>query len=174
MNNDITDNSNLLNNGQADTDLKSNSNLLNNADSTKEVLTEVTSIAAEEARTGQTIDVGTPEDIYAKAMSSYVRNMHQLDEILSAKAGNKAAISRNGMDRVLMAILQLPQDGLPVRLKTDLETAAFGIGQRIIADRYLMTHYHIVEEAKKRKALQAEQVTAQQTNNEGENNEQQQ
>lgn len=171
---DIADNTNMLNNGAVDTDIKSDSNLLNSAESTKEVLTEVMSIADEEARTGQKIDVGSPDDLYGKAANSYVRNMKMLNDILSMTKGNSNpafAVSRKGLNKVINAILQLPQDGLPVTLNTDLEKTAFALGQRIIADRFLMTYYHISKEQQKLK--QKESQTSEQTKQEGEQNEQQ-
>lgn len=150
---DIKDNSNVLNNGVVDTDIKSETNLLNGAENVQdlevkasELKTEVTTIAEEEKRTGQNINVGTPEDIYAKAAGSYIRNMKMLNDMITGRQGTGYAISRKGMNRVMNAILQLPQDGLPVKLENDMEMAVFGVGQRIIADRYLMTHYHIVQQ----------------------------
>jgi len=178
---DLKDN-NMLDNGAVDSDIKSDSNLLNGSDNVQdvevkaaEVQTEVTSIAAEEERTGQKIDVPSPDDLYAKAASSYIRNMKMLTDLVHSSRGNKPAISRNGMNRILTAILQLPQDGMPVRLQNDTETAAFGIGQRIIADRYLMTHYHIVQQQKemKKKQEEAAQQAQAETKTEGESSNEQ-
>jgi hypothetical protein len=53
------------------------------------------------------------------------------------------------MNRVLTSILQLPQDGLAVNLQGKEEQACFALGQRVIADRYLVTHYHIIQEKKR-------------------------
>ena len=65
---------------------------------------------------------------------------------------------------ILNSILQLPMDNMPVMLQGDDEKAAFALGQRIIADRYLITHHHILEE-KKRLQKQAEQANVGQNNN---------
>jgi hypothetical protein len=184
---DIKSDSNVLNNGLVDSDIKSNTNLLNGADTVqdvtiktaeiddKDVRTEVTSIAAEEARTGQKINVPTSEELVARATGSYIRNIEELDKLINSKNQTKYKISRHGMNRVLNAILQLPMDDLPVLLQGKEEKLAFGLGQRIIADRYLITHYHIVEEQKKlnKKAEEAKASSEQATNNQeekGENN----
>jgi hypothetical protein len=180
-NQDLKEN-NMLDNGAVDTDIKSESNLLNNSDSVQDVATkaselqtEVTTIAEQEQLSGQKIDVGTPDDLYAKAASSYIRNMKMLNDIVRGRQGSGFTISRKGMNRVINAILQLPQDGLPVKLENDAEMAVFGIGQRIIADRYLMTHYHIVQQQKEMLKKKQEEAAAKasETKTEGENNEQQ-
>jgi hypothetical protein len=174
-NTDLTDKSNMLNNGLAETDIKADNNLLNSAETTKEVqtkiLTEVTSIAKEEARTGQQINIPTGEELYNKATGSFIRNMKHLNDLINKTKGsgsNTYAVSRKGMNRVLNAILQLPMDGLPVTLQGEEEKMLFALGQRIIADRYLITHQHILEE---RKRLQAEKNSA--TNKEQTNGENQ-
>lgn len=184
---DIKSDSNVLNNGVVDSDIKSETNLLNGADTvqdvtiktaeidSKEVRTEVTSIAAEEAKTGVKINVPTSEELVARATGSYIRNIEELDKLINSKNQTKYRISRHGMNRVLNAILQLPMDDLPVLLQGKEEKLAFGLGQRIITDRYLITHYHIVEEQKrlnkKAEEAKASSVQATETKEEkGENN----
>lgn len=169
-NTDIKSNSNLLNNGAVDTDIKSDSNLLNNADSVQDVqnkvlTTEVTSIAEQEQITGIQQKIPTADELYSKAMMSFIRNMKHLNDIInySGSGTGKRAISRKGMNRVLNSILQLPMDGMPVTLQGELEKNAFVLGQRVIADRYIITHHHIIQE---RKRLQDEKNNATVTNNE--------
>mgnify|MGYP001594389630 CR=1 FL=1 len=152
--NDLTDKSNMLINGTTDTDIKSESNLLNDADTTKDVTnkiltTEVTSIAREEARTGVRQPIPTGEELYQRAMASFIRNMKHLNDLLNKTKGsgsNSHVISRKGMNRVLNSIIQLPQDGLPVSLQGDEEKMIFVLGQKLLADRFLITHYHILQE----------------------------
>jgi hypothetical protein len=153
---------NMLTNGVVDTDIKSNGNLLNNADTAQDVqnkvlTTEVTSIAREEQLSGQQIATPSPEELYTKASMSYIRNMKHLNDLIQGRNGPSYKISRKGMNRLLNSILQLPIDNVPVTLQGKEEKMAFALGQRVIADRYLMTHFHIVEE---RKRLQKEQEQA--------------
>lgn len=147
-------------------DIKNN-NLLENADTLQDVqnkvLTEVTSVAREEQSSGQQIKIPTAEELYSKATLSFVRNLKHLNDIVNGKNGPSYRISRKGMNRILNSILQLPMDNLPVLLQGDDEKAAFALGQRIIADRYLITHHHILEE-KKRLQKQAEQANVVQNN----------
>lgn len=106
-------------------------------------ITETTSLAREELDKGVKVDMPSPEELARRANSSFVSNMVQLENIL--KSGK---LSSRGITRAVMAILDLPVEGLPVRLKGDYEKAAFAIGQRIIRDRFIMTQYHISQEQK--------------------------
>ena len=178
--NDLKKDDNLLNNGAVDSDIKSDSNLLNTAADTEAIVdntikTEVTSVALEEQKTGQKIEVPTAEELYTRATMSYIRNIKHLQDIIRLKDG-KMSISRKGMNRLMTAILQLPMDGMPVGLQGDGERTAFALGQRIIADRYIITHHHIVQE-RNRLQKEAEQAKLNESNNEvqpqeGEKNEQ--
>ena len=63
---------NLLDNGAVDSDIKSKSNLLNASDTVQDIqdkalVTEVTSVAREEAATGQKIKVPSPEELYTNS-----------------------------------------------------------------------------------------------------------
>lgn len=161
-----------------------NENLLNNSDTvqdvqvkaSEQVLTEVTSIAKEEAKTGTKINTPTAEELVTRASSSIIVNTRRISELIYGKeAGDKYKISRKGMNRVLLAILNLPTEGVPVNLKTQEEKLIFALGQRLIGDRFILTQYHISEEMKKQRA--ANETAAQQTKTEdtvqtqGENNE---
>lgn len=149
-----------------------NNNLLENSDTLQDVhnkvLTEVTSVAREEQLTGQQIKIPTAEELYSRATLSFVRNLKHLSDLINGKNGPSYKISRKGMNRILNAVLQLPMDNLPVMLQGDDEKAAFALGQRIIADRYIITHHHILEE-KKRLQKQSEQANVSQNNNEQQN-----
>lgn len=114
-----------------------------------EVLTEVTSVAKEQEKTGQKIDLPSAEELVARATASYHRNITMLTNLVKARNGGSYQISRKGMNRVLSAIIQMPTDGLPVGLQGDEEKMAFTLGQRVLMDRYIITHHHIVQEQKR-------------------------
>lgn len=118
-----------------------------------EVRTEVTSVAQEELKTGQKVKVPTAEELVAKATISMVSNMQHLEAIFS-KLGARAK------SRALVSILNLPMDDLPVGLRTIEEKQCFVLGQRIIADRFLITQHHINEEVKRIRALKQQEETA--------------
>lgn len=155
--NEIKEDSNMLNNGAVDTDIKAESNLLN-----KQVLTEVTSVAQEELDSGVEVAIPDAEELYSRSITAYIRNIKFLTDLINARSGSGYKISRKGMNRAMTAILQLPQDGLAVNLQGAEEKAAFGLGQRIIADRYMVTHYHIIQE-KKRLQIEKEKATVTKT-----------
>lgn len=165
---DIKNSDNLINNGVVDSDIKSESNLLNNADTVQDVsnkvlTTEVTSVAQEEITSGVKVNMPTAEELYTRSITSYIRNIKHLSDIVTARNGGSYKISRKGMNRILMSILQLPQDGLNVTLQNDNEKASFALGQRVLADRYLITHYHITQEKNR---LQKEQEESKVNTNE--------
>lgn len=133
---------NLLDQGSKD--------LLQKADSVEEVTTEVTSIQQEEEKTGQQIKVPSPEELVARASSSMIVNKKLLNELVSGKTGNKYKVSRKSLCRILLSILDLPTGGLPVNLKSQEEKLGFALGQKMIADRFILTQHHISQEMKKR------------------------
>lgn len=152
------------------TDDITSGNLLNNSDTIQDVqnqvlTTEVTSVAREEQLTGQQIQIPSGEELYTKATMSFIRNLKHLNDIINGRNGPSYKISRKGMNRILNSILQLPMDGLPVTLQGNDEKQAFALGQRIIADRFLITHHHIVEE-KKRLQKESEQAKMSETSTE--------
>lgn len=175
--NELTGQDNLLNNGVVDTDIKSETNLLNKADTLdgvrKEVLTEVTSIAQEEERTGQKIDVPNQEELLARTGANVIVNQRRLNMLINRmNGGTKYSISRKGMNRVMNAIFSLPTEGVPVRLQSEEEKMAFALGQNLIRDMFVIMANHAFEEAKKakQKELTKEESSAnvqEQTNPEG-------
>jgi len=113
--------------------------------------TEVVTVAGEEARTGEKIANMSDTDLAARASMSFIRNR----KLFSNQFAN---LSARGKIRVVNAVLDLPADGVPVYLNSDAEKVAFAIGQRVIADRFIITQHHIVQEVKKqRAAAKAEQ-----------------
>lgn len=142
-------NENLLDQGKKD--------LLQTNDSVEGVATEVTTIKEQEEKSGQKINVPSAEELIARASSSMIVNKKMLNDLVCRKTGNKYLISRKAMNRILMSILDLPTGGLPVALKTQEEKLAFGLGQKMIADRFILTQHHIAEEMKKQKLKEQEQ-----------------
>lgn len=141
----------------AEADLADN-NLLSGSDSIQDVqikageTTEVVSIASEEERTGQKINVPNAEELVARANISYIQNLKMIEQLINAREGSGYKISRKGMNRLLLSVLSLPMDDQRVALQGDYEKTGFGVGQRLIADRFLLTQHHISEEIKRRNA----------------------
>lgn len=105
-------------------------------------LTEVTSIAKEEAKTGQEVKVPSVEELVSRAQMSFIINKKKFSEVFNSLSGR-------GKNRVMASVLDLPMDGLPVYLKGDAEKLGFALGQRILSDRFLITQHHINEEVKR-------------------------
>lgn len=124
-----------------------------------EVLTEVTSIAKEEEKSGVKVETPSAEELVARASSSLIVNMKRLEQLVKGKnGGTKYKISRKGMNRVITSILSLPTGGLPVKLQGEEEKLAFALGQRLISDRFILMQHHISEEIKKAREAQQNEV----------------
>jgi len=104
--------------------------------------TEVTSIQKEEEKTGQKINVPSAEELVSRAGGSFITNKKYLAELFPK-------LSSRAKNRVLLAILDLPTDGIPVNLKEDEEKLCFALGQRVISDRFILTQHYINEERKR-------------------------
>ena len=115
-----------------------------------EILTEVTSIAAEDEKNGTKTNIPSPEELVSKAAISMYMSRRDLMPLISG-------MSKKATLRVLNAILELPQENLPVLLKTKEEKQAFVLGQKILMDRFLIIQHSINKEIQTRKAKQEEQ-----------------
>jgi hypothetical protein len=136
------------------------------------LMTEVTSVAKEEERTGQKVNVPSAEDLVQRAAASIIMSTKRLEDLIKGRAGKDYKISRKGMNRVLLAILSLPTEGIPVTLQGDDEKLAFALGQRLIADRFILMQKHISEEIHRQREQKAkEEANKAQTKQEGENDE---
>jgi hypothetical protein len=113
----------------------------------QERLTEVTSIADEEKKTGEKIRVPSPEELVARASASLFQNKRLIGPIFGQ-------LSKKATLRALNAIFSLPEDGVRVDFKSQAEEAAFAIGQAMTRDIFLIMQHHIFQ---KRKEI-AEQV----------------
>lgn len=164
---DNLENNNLLDQGNKDLLTKAGESESN---SKEELLTQVTSIAQEEARTGQKIKMPSPEEMVARASSSLIVNQQRLN-MICGKHGKDYGISRKGMTRVMNAIFALPQEGQKVLLQGKEEKAAFVVGQSIIRDMFIIMANHAHQEATKAKELSLQNtensVNVENNNNEG-------
>jgi len=102
--------------------------------------TEVTTIAKEEERTGEKIETPpTPEELVAKSSMSIIMNRKHLNTLLP-KLGKKA------MQRVIMASMDLPAEGIKVKLVKEEEKLAFRLCQSIQRAMFTVMFYHTSEQ----------------------------
>lgn len=127
---------------------------MENKEEKSEILTEVTSIAKENEKSGKTMEIPGAEELVARSSANLIRNLNRLNTIISSKSTN--AISRRGMTRVLNAVLNLPADKVPVLLQGEKEKEAFIIGQQIINDRFIIIQHHISQILKEKKKKEEE------------------
>ena len=95
-------------------------------------VTEVTSVAQEEEKTGQKIDIPSAEELVARASSAVIANLQAWRKLVHAKNGGQYVISRKGMNRITEAIFDLPTEGQRVMLQGREEKHAFFIGQNLM------------------------------------------
>lgn len=132
----------------------------------EEVLkTEVTSIAEEEKKTGKKIELPDDEEMKARAMQSFIISTQVLNNLFPK-------LSTRAKNRVFNAIMSLPEEGVPVFLKTDDEKQAFALGQRALSDRFLLTYYHVMEQARADRKAKLEEENKSKEEPKGEENEQ--
>jgi len=115
-----------------------------NVSSPKEVLTEVTSVHKEEVKTGQKIELPNPEELAARASASYYQSWYAFGSLFKQ-------LSSKEKTRVAIAVLALPEDGVPVKLKTKEEKACFFYGQKAKLDQFTVLQHFIYKQAKENK-----------------------
>lgn len=113
----------------------------------EQINAEVTSIAQEEARTGQTIPVPQGEQLVTSMSMELMRCRKEISTLLPT-------MSKKSIHRSTMAYLDLPTDGVPVYLKTDEEKKLFAYGQRAIMARMVIIQHHVNKLALEAKANQ--------------------
>jgi len=123
--------------------------------------TEITSIAEEEKRTGEKIDVPSPEELVARASTAIISDRKRFMSVFRG-------LGKRAKDRVVSAVLDLPTGGLPVKLQSEEEKLAYSYGQRVINHRFTVTFHHINQEIKA--AKEAEQNQKGESQEKGENN----
>jgi hypothetical protein len=97
-------------------------------------LTEVTSIAQEEERTGQKIILPSEEIMVQRAIADIYEQRRYISGLLKN-------MSHRGIYRAVMAILDLPAEKIPVKLLDDDEKMLYARGQRLLTSRYLVLHH---------------------------------
>lgn len=117
----------------------------------KEVQTEVTSVAKEEQKTGEKINLPSPEELKNRAASAFIANKARIAALFPK-------LSSKEKNRVMAAILDLPTDGVPVYLKSENEKLCFALGQRMISDRFVLTYFHVAAEVRKSKEVKQSQT----------------
>jgi hypothetical protein len=108
----------------------------------QQVLSEVTSIANEELRTGQKIPVPNAEQLVANASKDIFITRKIIHDLFS-KMSKKATL------RTIAAIFSLPEDGVPVELQTDEEKQAYAYAQRHMISRFTVMQKHVMDEKKR-------------------------
>jgi hypothetical protein len=124
------------------------------------LVTRVTSIAKEEELTGEKIELPSAEKLVANASAALYQTRKGLAQVFS-KMSKKQTI------RAITAIFSLPEDNIPVGLKTDEEKMAYALAQRHMMSRFLIMQKHVADEVKRRKS---EEELAKQTSSEESNN----
>lgn len=114
----------------------------------KEVLTEVTTIAKEEAKTGQKIipENLTQEELVKRASMSLIKSRKQLAEVFG-KLSKKATI------RLVLAAFDLPTEGLPVYLVSQEEKLGFALAQACFSSKFIIIQNAINNQLLEQKAL---------------------
>ena len=126
----------------------------------QEILTEVMSVSDEEKRIGETIPIPSREELIQKASMSFIRNKTAFGNLFPK-------LSSKQKNRVALAILEMPIEGIPVLLKSNEEKLVFAVGQRLLADRFLLTYDSIVQKKIEDKGIDS--INKQPKENENEN-----
>lgn len=122
----------------------------------KEVLTEVTTIAEQEAKSGQKIipENLTQEELVKRASLSLMRSRKQLAEVFG-RLSKKATI------RLVLAAFDLPQEGLPVYLVNQDEKLGFALAQSCFSSKFILIQNAINNQLLEQKALKEKQQNEQ-------------
>lgn len=128
----------------------------------KQINTEVTTIAAEEERTGQKLNLPQGEQLVAIMANELMRARREISNLLPT-------MSKKAIYRATMAYLDLPTDDVPVFLKSDDEKKLFAFGQRAIMARMVVIQHQAnklalearvkAEESKQQSEVQNESAT---------------
>jgi hypothetical protein len=101
----------------------------------KQVNSEVTTIAKEEERTGQKINLPQGEQLVMIMANELMRCKREIAALLPT-------MSKRAIHRATLAYLDLPTDDVPVYLKGDDEKKLFAFGQRAIMARMVVIQHH--------------------------------
>lgn len=118
-----------------------------------EVNAEVTSIAQEEARTGQKINLPTGERLVQMMSMELIRCRREISNLLPT-------MSKKDIHRATLAYLDLPTGDVPVYLKSPESQKLFAFGQRAIMARMVVVQHEankLALEARAKKEQQAQE-----------------
>lgn len=101
----------------------------------KEVNSEVTTIAAEEERTGQKVPLPTGEQLVMVMSNELMRCKRIIGDLLPK-------MSKKDIHRATLAYLDLPTNDVPVYLKSEESKMLFAYGQRAIMARMVVVQHH--------------------------------
>ena len=99
-----------------------------------EVNSEVTSIAAEEERTGQQVPLPKGEQLVMVMSNELMRCKRVISELLPR-------MSKKDIHRATLAYLDLPTNDVPVYLKSEESKLLFAYGQRAIMARMVVVQH---------------------------------
>lgn len=117
-----------------------------------EVTTEVTSVAQEEAKTGQKVDLPSNEELLGRIAAAYTQHRMLFNRTFKQ-------LSSKEKNRVCDSLLELPMDDMKVTLKSDEEKLAFKLGQQVQMYRFILIQDKTQKDIQKaRKELEAEKV----------------
>ena len=117
---------------------------MENEKKSKEVLTQVTSLAKEEEKTGVKVEIPSEDKLVQQASAAFIKCKVQFANLFPK-------LSSKGKIRVCGAILDLPVDSIPVFLKKTDEIEAFRIGQEMLASRFIIMQFYIKQEILKKR-----------------------
>lgn len=112
-----------------------------------EVVTEVTSVAAQEQLTGKKIEIDAA-DLVDNAKRVFLPIKRQFMSIYGSLSGR-------GRERVISALLDLPMDNLRVLIKDKKEIEAYRTGQQVLWCRQLILTDAIKAEKKRIEEMKA-------------------
>lgn len=121
-----------------------------------EINSEVTSIAKEEERTGQTINIPNAERLVQIMSAELIRCKREIANLLPT-------MSKKDIQRATLAYLDLPTGEVPVYLKSEESKKLFAFGQRAIMARMVVVQHEankLALEARVKKQQQQEQEQA--------------
>lgn len=126
----------------------------------EQINTELSSIAQEEVKTGQKIVMPDAERLVSLAGMSLIKCKKRARDLM-------IGMSKREVVRAVTAFLDLPQDGLPVYLKSDNEKLLFATGQRAISDRFIIIQHHINEQIMAERLKKAQEAEVSKLTEEG-------
>lgn len=118
-------------------------------DKNSQVKTEVTSLADQEIKTGKTIKMPDERELVARASASLISSLREIRAVLSSEKGSTYYVSRRGMIRGITAGLKLPEQDMLMDLQNYGEKVLFAKIQQLIADRFVITQFHVNQERKR-------------------------